>query len=225
MTQSPLISLIIPFYKGERFIGELLDSVFNEKYENLEVIIVNDESPTDTLKSLDPFRDKIKIFSQKNGGQASARNLGIRNASGSIIALLDQDDMWPPGRLSYTLSPLVDEGYDFVKGMTEMIFMQGGAIVSREEPTFRPELIGSALYRREVFEKVGLFDPNMRVGEDFDWNIRLTESGCKGKRISETTLVCRRHDKNLSDTKNFVKDGQFLSLRKKLERARLKKQV
>lgn len=221
----PLISLIIPYYKGERFIGELLDSVFNENYEQLEVIIVNDESPEETLKALDPFRDRVKIISQKNGGQASARNLGIRNARGSIIALLDQDDMWPPGRLSYTLPPIIDEGYDFVKGMTEMIFMQDGKIVRREEPSFRPELVGAALYRREVFDKAGLFDPNMRVGEDFDWNIRLSESGCKEKRISEVALVCRRHDKNLSDTKNFVKDGQFLSLRKKLERARVKKKL
>lgn len=192
-----------------------------QEYPALEIIVVNDGSPTESLEALAPFTDQITILFQENKGQAAARNRGISQAKGEIIGLLDQDDLWPDGRLAMMVPLLSREGgYDFIRGMTQKFSIRPDGTREMREPAFCKELIGAALYKKSVFDQAGLFDESMRVGEDFDWNIRLSESPCKELAVSETTLLCRRHDTNQSDTKDFVKNGQMISLRKKIERMR-----
>ena len=217
----PLVSVIIPFYKADRFIAETLQSVFDQSYENLEVIVVNDGSPAETLDALIPFEGKITIISQENKGQAEARNVGIRNSCGDIVALLDADDLWPKNHLNLLVPYLTGETeYDFVRGMTESFRINEDGSFEKSEPSFMEVLLGSALYKRSVFDRTGLFDPFMREGEDLDWNLRLRESGCKEKRIPDVTLLYRRHDSNSTNKRDFIKNGQFLSIKKKLERMR-----
>lgn len=222
--ERPLVSVIIPYYEGEKFIAETLESIFRQDYENLEVIVVNDGSPEESLDVLRAFGDKIKIITQKNQGQAAARNAGIMQAKGSVIAFTDQDDLWATGSLANMLPYITGNNeekkeYDVVRGMTEIFHTdeQGERII--EETLHSPILIGSALYKKEVFDVVGLFDSAMRVGEDFDWNIKLRASTCQEKRIPEITFLYRKHESNQSGTKDFIKNGQFASIRKKLERA------
>lgn len=218
---TPLISLIIPYYKGEKYIEESLASVFAEGYENLEIIIVDDESPAGTLDVLKQYGDKIQIIHQKNTGQAGARNTGIRNAKGSLIAFLDQDDLWPKGRLAAMLPYVTgNTEYDCVRGRTDRIHTDGHVVTRTDDPEYKPVLIASALYTKDLIDKVGLF-ADMRTGEDFDWSVRLKEVGFREKRIPETTLTYRKHSSNQSGSVQFVKDGQFDSLRRKLQRARL----
>ena len=217
----PLISVVIPYYKGERFIGETLRSIFKQNYSPIEVIVVNDGSPEEFLSVFAEFVDKITLIHQDNKGQSVARNIGIRHARGELIALLDQDDVWPDGRLEL-MTPFLLEGedFDFVRGWTQKFYYNSVGEIERTPPIFHEDLVGSVLYKAIVFDKVGLFDESMREGEDFDWNIRLRESGCREKRITDTTLFYRRHDYNLSDVRDFVKNGQFQSLKRKLDRAR-----
>ena len=215
---TPLVSLIIPYYKGERYIAALLDSVLSSGCEGLEIVVVNDGSPKETLAPLAAYADRIRVIEQENRGQAAARNRGLSEARGDIIAFLDQDDFWPPGRMA-VLMPLLGD-HDFARGMTQEVRMHADGSVERAAPAFRPELIGAALYRRSVFAAVGGFDETMRVGEDFDWNIRLAEAGLREARVADVTLCRRRHDANQSDAPDFIQDGQFMSLRKKLGRAR-----
>lgn len=219
----PLVSVIIPYYKGERHIAETLDSVLGQKYPNIEIIVVSDGSPRETLEALTPYRDTIVFIEQENRGQAAARNTGIKAARGAFIALLDQDDAWPVGRLADTVTELSDPTCDFVRGNTEWFSVHENGKKEYGAPVFQEALMGSALYRRSVFDKAGMLDPNMREGEDFDWNIRLRESGCREKRINRTTLWYRDHESNHSKTAGFIKNGQFASLRNKLARAREKK--
>ena len=218
---NPVVSVIIPFYKAERFIAETLQSVFDQEYPHIEIIVVNDGSPQETLDALIPFAGKITIISQENKGQAEARNVGIRNAQGDIIALLDADDLWPKDHLGLMLPHLTNETpYDFVRGMTESFKVNDNGSLEKSEPSFMEVLLGSALYKRSVFDRTGLFDSLMREGEDLDWNLRLRESGCTEKRIPEVTLLYRRHDSNSTNKREFIKNGQFLSIKKKLERMR-----
>lgn len=220
---TPLISVVIPFYKGERFIAETLDSIFNQEHEKIEVILVNDGSPEFNARMFDRFGDRLKILTQENKGQAAARNTGLRAAKGSVIGLIDQDDIWPAGRITLMLPYLLsDNSFDFVRGMAKDFSINESGVKKEREPIFQEALIGTALYKKHVFERTGLFDESMRVGEDFDWNIRLRESGCSEKRLSDVTLLVRRHDANQSDTKDFIKNGQLRSLRQKLMRARKK---
>ncbi|QYS90674.1 glycosyltransferase family 2 protein [Flavobacterium covae] len=90
-----LFSVIIPLYNKENYIYNTLISVINQTYTYFEIIIVNDGSTDKSLEIVKNINDsRIKIFEQNNKGVSSARNLGIKNATGSLIAFLDADDLW-----------------------------------------------------------------------------------------------------------------------------------
>ncbi|MEJ0001896.1 MAG: glycosyltransferase [bacterium] len=218
--EAPLISVIIPYYRGERFIALALESIFRQKYATLEVIVVNDGSPEESLAVLAPYGDRITLLSQENKGQAAARNLGLKHAKGSIIAFIDQDDLWTDEHIKLLLPHLGNDGYDYAQGVTEIFRIQPDRTREVIETLFHPELLGAALYKREVFNMVGFFDETMRKGEDFDWNIRLRESAAREKRIPEVTFMFRRHENNQTNDRGYVAQGQMASLRKKLARAR-----
>ena len=102
-SQTELISVVIPFYKGERYLAEALRSVFDQTYRPLEVIVVDDGSPTPCDEILAQFDQPIHLIRQENQGVAAARNTGIQAANGEYIALLDQDDVWLPEKLARQL--------------------------------------------------------------------------------------------------------------------------
>ncbi|MCH4831112.1 hypothetical protein BWK60_12210 [Flavobacterium covae] len=106
-----LFSVIIPLYNKENYIYNTLISVINQTYTYFEIIIVNDGSTDKSLEIVKNINDsRIKIFEQNNKGVSSARNLGIKNATGSLIAFLDADDLWKKNHLEeiqqlYSLYP------------------------------------------------------------------------------------------------------------------------
>ena len=95
-----LISVVIPAYNTSRFIGSAIESVLNQSYKNIEIIVVDDCSTDDTGSKLLGFRDKIRVVRhEKNRGVAEARNTGIAECSGRLVAFLDGDDKWAPEKL------------------------------------------------------------------------------------------------------------------------------
>lgn len=95
------ISVIIPFYSNIDWLFEAIESVLNQTYQDFEIIIVNDGSPEVDTDLIDKFcnNNKIKYFRKSNGGPASARNYGLKKATGKYIAFLDSDDIWDPNKL------------------------------------------------------------------------------------------------------------------------------
>jgi len=219
----PLVSIIIPVYNGEKYIAQAIESVFRQNHPHVEVIVVNDGSTDGTLATLERFGEKVRIISQENKGQAVARNVGIKLAHGSIIGLLDADDMWPDNHLGLMLPHLLEGDYDFARGYTRYVKNSGTEVEEMTQNLFMEALVGACLYKASVFTTVGLFDETMRQGEDFDWNIRLIESACKEKRINETTLLYRRHESNLTNSKECIEKGQIHAFRNKVMRARNRK--
>ena len=109
MQQStPLISVIIPLYNAEKFIAKTLDSVINQTYSHIEILVVDDCS-TDTSKEIvskyNSMDKRITLIESKQnfGGPARPRNIGIENANGAYIAFLDADDLWVPTKLEQQL--------------------------------------------------------------------------------------------------------------------------
>ncbi len=99
MNKQTLISIIIPVYNVEKYITHCLNSVINQTYENLEVICVNDGSTDNSLNILKEFKEKdkrIKVINKENGGQSSARNIGLKEFSGDYVFFLDSDDYIHP---------------------------------------------------------------------------------------------------------------------------------
>lgn len=214
MTREPLISVVTPVYNGARYLEGTISSLLAQRYPRLEIIVVNDGSTDESGAVLARFGNAIKVISQENTGHVIARNTGLRSANGDIVGFIDQDDVWPEGRIPRMLPFLVEDGYDYVRGKT-LLF---GERIQQDTPIFRYANIGACLYRASVIERVGLFDEMMDAGEDFDWHVRIEEAGCKEKRIEDITLLYRQHTTNLSHTDGFLARGQFMTLRKKIRR-------
>jgi len=97
--EQPLVSVVIPFYSGINWLKDALTSVQNQKYSNIEVLVINDGS-IERIDGITNLYDlTITIINKENGGPASARNLGIEKSLGKYIAFLDSDDLWMPDKL------------------------------------------------------------------------------------------------------------------------------
>ena len=104
----PLVSILMPAYNSERFIGEAIDSILNQSYTNFELIIFDDGSSDGTRKVIESYNDSriVKVLSDKNYGVVKARNEMIDRAKGKYIALMDADDIADPTRLETQIEVL-----------------------------------------------------------------------------------------------------------------------
>ena len=104
------ISVIIPTFNRKVFICEAIKSVLNQTYKDWELLIIDDGSTDNTKSIIDKYSQSnphIKYFYQENGGQGSARNLGVKVAAGNWVAFLDHDDIWLPKKLELYISKLL----------------------------------------------------------------------------------------------------------------------
>ncbi len=112
---APTISAIIPLYNGARFISKALQSILEQTYLPLEIIVVNDHSLDNSAKIVQDFQARhldaniILVDQPENGGQSSARNRGACMARGDLIAFLDQDDVWYAKHLEHLVKPFIDQ--------------------------------------------------------------------------------------------------------------------
>lgn len=91
------VSVIIPVYNIEKYLRQCVDSVLNQTYTNIEVILVDDGSKDSSAKICDEYRDmdnRVKVIHKENGGAATARNIGLANVTGQYIMFVDSDDFW-----------------------------------------------------------------------------------------------------------------------------------
>jgi teichuronic acid biosynthesis glycosyltransferase TuaG len=108
-----LVSIITPMYNGERYVSQTIESVLNQSYPNWEMIIIDDGSKDNGPAKVKEYalRDnRISLFSQANGGSATARNNGIRRAKGQYVALLDADDTWNADFLEKQINLMNEKG-------------------------------------------------------------------------------------------------------------------
>jgi len=181
------VSVIIPVYNQERYLGAAIDSVLAQTYRDFEVIVVDDGSTDGTPEIIASYLPRIRGFRKPNAGGASALNLGIREAQGDWIGWLSSDDLWEPTRLARQMEALRERptaGFvfsDFVK-----IDPDGGVIgeVRAACPSGKRGLQlalvrrcfvngCTTLIRREAFARVGLFDERDRFAPDYDMWFRI----------------------------------------------------
>lgn len=100
MRESPTVSVVIPCYNGAAFLRETLDSVLAQTHPVLEVIVVDDGSTDDSAAIAESYGPPVRVIRQANAGESSARNRGIDEAKGSLVAFVDADDLWEPEKLA-----------------------------------------------------------------------------------------------------------------------------
>jgi len=197
----PLVSVIIPNYNHARFIGDAIQSVLDQTYKNFEVIVVDDGSTDNSREVISQFGDKLQCIYQKNAGLSAARNTGIKASEGSLIGVLDADDMYEPVFLETLVGELqanpdadgVYCGYQFVDERNNLLpQIENRPVPSDELHTalldgnfFVPE---SIFLRRHVYDTVGLFDEALRACEDWDVWLRATK---KFKIIHSHEILAR----------------------------------
>lgn len=118
-----LVSIIVAIYKSEPFIGKLLDSILNQTYKKIEIILVDDGSPDNSGMICDEYASKdsrIKVIHKQNGGACEARNVGLEHANGEYVSIIDGDDWLEPDYIEYLLGLALNAGADM--SMTDQIF-------------------------------------------------------------------------------------------------------
>lgn len=221
----PLVSVIVPVFDGERYLGEALESVFEQDHRPIEVIVIDDGS-TDRSAEIAGGFDEVLLVRQANLGPAAARNAGLDRATGDFIAFLDADDRMAPGRLTTQLHHLASHPVTgcVILGQ-ELILEVGMPVPSWLRPMHAPDetanvLVMSAMIRRAASEVVGGFDPSYRLGEEVDWLFRLRESGIVVDVLPSVGTFRRVHTRNLSWQQGAIGPPLVRALRERIGRAR-----
>lgn len=224
MSLRPAISVIIPVYNGEPFLAEAMRSVLAQTLPPEEIIVVDDGSTDGTARLVETWQNSSTIQLhyryQSNRGPSAARNRGLEMARCDLIAFLDADDMWDPAKLSVQHSLLCEtREAALVWGHTQLFSVVDGRQKILGEPILRPQL-GSALFRRAAFDRVGAFDESMRYSEDLDWFLRARELNADIYTHSEIAVWYRLHENNswLGQPNGFAKT--LSAVKRKLERQR-----
>jgi len=192
---NPFVSVIMPAYNAADYIAEAIESVLIQNYRNFELIVIDDGSTDNTRNIVTSFEDdKIKYLYKNNGGPSSARNLGISKAKGQYIMPLDSDDMIMPEFISKHLAEFEKHPDADLVYCDDYLINENGKpirVIERPEYTDRKALIRDLFrcgfpvvpfrtcIRKSVFNKIGLFDEELLVGEDYDMMRRFLKHGLK----------------------------------------------
>ncbi|MGZ8215953.1 glycosyltransferase family 2 protein [Methylomagnum sp.] len=222
VSDRPLVSVVIPAYNNELHIGEAIDSVLAQDYEPIEIIVVDDGSTDGTPDVVSAYGKRVISLRQENQGSAVARNLGVKSANGQYIAFLDADDTWWRHKLSYQISELVGSGYRMA--YSRFIWWEPDAagrysVADAElELANNPRLSSAVLAsgwiyadllldcivwtstviaEKSLLEETGLFDPELRQGQDYDLWLRLSRI-CPMLGLERPTALYRRHSASIT---------------------------
>ncbi|MCS7281140.1 MAG: glycosyltransferase family 2 protein [Desulfobacterota bacterium] len=178
-----MVSAIITTYNRRDFVKEAIESVLNQDHRPEEIIVVDDGSDDGTEEEVKKY--PVKYVWKENGGVSSARNLGIKISNGEYIAFLDSDDLWLKKKVSTQVHLMESLGYHV--SYTDEIWIRNGRRVNPKKKHKKysgfiydkclPLCIispSSVMIKRQVFEKVGLFDESLPVCEDYDMWLRIT---------------------------------------------------
>lgn len=215
-----LISVIIPVYNGECFLGEAIESVLAQTYRPLELIVVDDGS-TDRTSEIARSYPQITYIRQPNGGAASARNRGIQAARGEYLAFLDSDDVWLPGKLTLQMEAFeADPTLEIVSGYVEQFVSLGECLQDAGKYALpRTPLQGytsiAILIKRGVFNRIGIFHEGYLPAETISWFAEALEK--KPNLLMLPDIVARRriHGKNISITGKQEKNHEILRILKR----------
>jgi glycosyltransferase involved in cell wall biosynthesis len=198
MAAASLISVVIPAYNAERFLADALASVQRQQACHLEIIVLDDGSTDGTRQIAEPWPG-VRYFWQANSGIGAARNAGVAQASGELLAFLDADDLWTDDKLQRQLAVLeARPDIDLVGGQVEQFFDAALAVPpgALPPPVADAFSAGCMLVRRAAFDRVGHFRIDLKVGEVIDWHSRAVSGGLHMLTLPHVLLRRRIHGNN-----------------------------
>jgi glycosyltransferase involved in cell wall biosynthesis len=199
----PKVTVIVPVRNGERFLAAALQSVRDQHYPDLDIVVVDGGSVDRSCEIARSFAG-VRLLQQAGRGLSDAWNTGVRAAEGQLVAFLDSDDLWVPDTLAARVRHLCEQDGQLGSTAKAMFFLEPGFAVPRG---FNPDLLdiesiapipGTFLARKELFDLVGLFDTDLRIAADVDLMARIKDRGIALATFPELVLRKRVHDDNLS---------------------------
>ena len=207
----PLVSVVVATYNMGQYIADAIDSILDQTYTHIEVIVVDDGSTDSTQAVLGQYAvdPRVRVVSQQNQGQPKAKNAGIQASTGELVGFCDADDRWLDNKLElqvplFARNPAVGIVYSDV--MTQDA--SGEPLTSNFPPAHRGYVLselfvenivpfGTALVRRKCFDTDGMFDESIPMGIDWDLWLRLATSW-DFDYVSDATYVYRIWDGQMS---------------------------
>jgi glycosyltransferase involved in cell wall biosynthesis len=222
-----MVSVVIPTYNNARFLPEALDSLLAQTCRDFELIVVDDGSTDDTEEVLKPYRNLVRYVRKDNGGPASARNLGIRQARGQLIAFQDADDIWLPDKLQRQVDYLRDHPNIGVVFSDVTFFGAEGRETCCVKQRFSAEAgmtfdnlfhdhfvgMSTVVVRSSCLNEVGLFDESLIGAEDYNLYLRLAKRFQFGF-LDEPLIKKRLHENNLSNDLDQMLHDEIANLHK-----------
>lgn len=229
----PLVSVILPTYNRREYLAEAIETVNKQTYNEIELIIIDDhssESPRDIVESApcEGLHDIMFLQHEENRGASAARNTGIKRANGQYIALLDDDDLWTPNKIERQITEFRHSEDDIGVVCTGIRSIDAdGSTIRTEKVQFEGNitkqlLLGSVvplpsmLVRRDIICDAGFFDERLRLHEDQEWTIRLSQN-CEFRSIEEPMVISRRDDIHVQlsdDIKTKIEESYPLVMEK-----------
>ena len=183
------VSVIIPFYSHKEWLAESLQSVYNQTFQDFEVILVNDGSKEDISDILDLYEGRLLYFFQENKGPASARNFGILKATGEYVAFEDSDDIWEAAKLEKQVAFMEEQ---------QLVWSHTGFSYwwpeSRKKKTINVDLeYGDIYFQRQIASKMAT--PCVMIRRDFllESGLLFPENIRNGEDSELWTEIARRH--------------------------------
>jgi glycosyltransferase involved in cell wall biosynthesis len=214
-------TVVIPAFNAARTIGSSIRSVLGQTRQDFEVIVVDDGSSDETLKSVRTFRDdrRIRLVRQSNRGPSAARNAGIAAARGSYLSMLDADDLWLPEYLevmggaldanpaapfAYTDAWVLDDESGRVRRTSAMAYQRPPKTALDGRSFFLRLLLCNFVYtsttlRRSAIDEVGGYDETLFTGEDWDLWLRIVRRGMPPVRPPGLLAIHRIHPASLAN--------------------------
>ncbi|MDT3697255.1 MAG: glycosyltransferase family 2 protein [Ignavibacterium sp.] len=208
---NPEISVIMPVYNAEKYIGEAIQSILNQTFKNFELIIIIDGSTDKSENIVKNFSDKrIRYFSFTNKGVSASRNFGISVASGKFIALMDADDISDSERLERQYNFLIENDHIQIVGTNCMLIDQSGRVIAKKKfpedhehieflaPLFNSICFPSIMVLKENLLKIGGYKEDLIAAGDLELLLRLLLGGFKVKNIQENLYTYRKVSDSIS---------------------------
>ena len=225
---NPLISVIIPVFNGDKYLGEAIESILSQNDFRLEVIVVDDGSTDDTAKVVESFGSSVRYYYQMNAGPAAARNHGITLTQGDFFAFLDADDLWTKEKtkrqwMEFEAKPELDMAFSHIENFYSPELTQ-----TEKDRINIPVVImpgrhaGTMLIKKASFLRVGLFKNELRIGEFIDWYARAMELNLNSIMLPDILVKRRIHTTNLGISRRDQRSGYVHALKSALDRRRAK---
>ena len=224
-----LVSIIVPIYNKEKFLHKLIDSIINQTYKNIEIILVDDGSLDNSLNICYEYNDdRIKVISKKNGGVSSARNIGLDNASGDYIAFIDGDDYVDSNYIYKLVSNIkdydicecsynkVDEDYKIIDRCilkNEVIDDNYKIIEDYLNYKNTNDFLWNKLFKKDVINDIR-FD-NYKCSEDFYFILKVLNNVKSKITISNTLYNYVINDLSVGSEKFSIKKMDSIYAREK----------